>query len=288
MTESDRIQSIKKHGGRHLQNFKEENITYGMCLAAVESDGTAIYFVPNRYRNEEIYRAVCRSFGSFLQYIPKQYVCQEICELAVCSDGKALQYVPESLKTPELCFQAACSDPIAFRFTPSEILTPDFCAMVVQKKGADSINALPNSYKNTKFYSAVIDKAPEIFWVLPKKSRTASICRTAIEKMGYSSTAEAVQNQPHLFELLHESLYDHDACLAFVKSDWFKLSVSELWFSYSRTRQSICGNELVIFRHAIPLDKLLRYDDVYELAVQENNIFLEAVPSMESRELKRL
>lgn len=41
MTEEERIQSIKKNGGCHLQNFKKENITYDMCLAAVMDDGEA-------------------------------------------------------------------------------------------------------------------------------------------------------------------------------------------------------------------------------------------------------
>lgn len=43
MTEAERIQSIVKNGGRHLMTFKEKNITYSMCLAAVKNDGTAIH-----------------------------------------------------------------------------------------------------------------------------------------------------------------------------------------------------------------------------------------------------
>ena len=53
MTEEERIQSIKKNGGCHLQNFKKENITYDMCLAAVMDDGEAIEYVPDDYKTRD-------------------------------------------------------------------------------------------------------------------------------------------------------------------------------------------------------------------------------------------
>ena len=50
MTEEERIKSINKYGGRHLQRYNKENITYDMCLTAVATDGTALEFVPDEYK----------------------------------------------------------------------------------------------------------------------------------------------------------------------------------------------------------------------------------------------
>lgn len=71
------IAAIKANGGRHLQNFKEKSITFDISLAAVELDGTALVFVPERFRTTEISEAavaktgkmtVTNHDGQFLRY----------------------------------------------------------------------------------------------------------------------------------------------------------------------------------------------------------------------------
>ena len=78
MTEEERIQSIKKNGGCHLQNFKKENITYDMCLAAVMDDGEAIEYVPDDYKTKEIYTEACRSNGMVLKKVPPMYASEKV------------------------------------------------------------------------------------------------------------------------------------------------------------------------------------------------------------------
>lgn len=80
MTEEEkRIESIRDYGGRHLQNFKDKNITYSMCLTAVSLDGTALEMVPERFLTAEIYSAACKATGKMLRAIPKAFVTEEIC-----------------------------------------------------------------------------------------------------------------------------------------------------------------------------------------------------------------
>lgn len=288
MTEQERIESIKTNGGRHLQNFKAENVTYDMCLAAVENDGYALEFVPEKFRNKKIYKAACKSRGMLLRFVPDTFIDKKICELSICSAGLALQYVPEELKTTDLCFKAVCNDSLAFQYTPPEILTPDFCAKVVKKKGIEWISSIPNEYKNSEFYTAIIKVTPEIFWKIPKKNRTAAICKVAIQEMGYKTTAKAVKKVPKIFGLLHTSLYDHDSCLEFVKSEYFLAAV---YMAVGHRLEAIFeyDDKVIIDGNSIDLKKMLRFYDVCELAVQANPYILKSVPnSLITKELCEL
>ena len=276
MTEQERIDSIKKNGGCHLKNFKPENITYQMCLTAVSDSGSAIYYLPEQYRTKEIYQIASQSYGEVLRIIPQEYLTPEICTNAVKAMGTALAYVPDSFKTSDLCFLAVCKDPQAFQYVPNNILTPEFCARVVKQKGYHSISSLPNDLKNSSFFAALVCEAPESFYALPKKNRTAAICKQAIEGFGYPSVAAAVKDKPSLFRLLHPSLYDHDSCLAFVQSDYFKNAARVV--PGQGMRISITDDDLEIDGEKIKLSRFLRYYDVCAEAVQANRLILESVP----------
>ena len=276
MTEQERIDSIVKNGGCHLKNFKPENITYQMCLTAVSDTGSAICYVPEQYRTEEIYQIASQSFGDILRIIPQEYLTPEICTNAVKAMGTALTYVPDAYKTSDLCFLAVCKDPQAFQYVPTNMLTPEFCARVVKQKGYHSISSLPNDLKNSSFIASLVCEAPESFYALPKKNRTAVICKQAIEGFGYPSVAAAVKDKPSLFRLLHPSLYDHDSCLAFVQSDYFKSAARVV--PGRGMRISITDDDLEIDGEKIKLSKFLRYYDVCAEAVQANRLIIKSVP----------
>lgn len=229
MTEQERIQSIKSNGGEHLKNFKKENVTYNMCLVAVQSNGEAISYVPEQYRTEEIYQEACKHGGMVLGRVPKEYMSKEICEYAIASTGLALQYVPDAYRTMELCKKAVSCSSQAYWYVPIEYITPEFVVEVAHnsKYSYSTISSLPDSLKKSPFYYEVICIEPEFIWHIPRKVLTAKIGKAAIKAMGYTSVAEAVKARPELLSRLHISLYDHEACLNFVKSEYFKESTGK-------------------------------------------------------------
>lgn len=274
MTEEQRIESIRMNGGRHLQNFKPENITYAMCLVAVTLDGFALHFVPNQYLNEEIYTAACSSCGAMLYHVPKEYINNNICECAVKDCGTALKYVPIELRSENICFYAVCRDQKSFQFVPRELITPEFCAKIAKEKNADWISSLPESYKTTSFYVSLVDIAPECLYNIPKKNRTTKVCKTAINRMGFNTLAAATKHDPVLFCLAHPSLYDHDSCLEFVKTEYFQNHIKN-GSSYWHNREV---EQISIDEYTIPIDKVLKYYDVCQIAVLHNRSMLNLVP----------
>ena len=271
MTESERIQSIKNNGGRHLQDFKEQNITYAMCLVAVELDGTAFYMVPKQFRNEEIYKLACKTHGSILHAVPPDFISKGICECAVSSDGLAIEYVPEEFKTREMFLLAAKNNPLVMQKMPIEYLDADFCIAVVEKYGNSAISSLPKTHKNGKFYVLLVEKKPDLLWHIPKNGHAAAVCKTAIKAMGYSTTADAVKDNPELLSQLHTSLYDHDTCLAFAQSKFLKDETSKNTHGFNTDSDYVHG--LVYLRDRYEehysLKHILRWPDVCEIVIEQ-------------------
>ena len=221
MTEQERIESIKKNGGRHLQNFKEENITYEMCLVAVKRDGAALLFVPEKFRTKEIYLEACKTWGRALSIVPETFYSNEIFTNAVKADGLALQFVPIESRSKEICLWAILDNAKAYAFVPVERITPEFVTSVAENNYYESISNLPKQFKNHDFYYELICLDPEFIWYIPRNALSAKIGKAYIEKMGFDSAADAVKARPELLSRLHKTLYDHDSCLNFVQSDYF-------------------------------------------------------------------
>ena len=263
MTEQQRIESIKKNGGTHLKNFKAEHITYNMCLAAVQSYGEALLYVPKDFRTMEIYEEACKH-GGHLYRVPQECRTSTMCKNAVSYYGFDITSVPQEFMSADLCLTAVISMPEAFQCIPAEYITPEFCYKVIQEKGIDAIKSLPESCKTATFYKGLIELCPEALWVVPKKSRSAKLCRIAIQQLGYTSLAEAVKEDPTIMAIIPSSLFTQEACLQFVQSAVF-----------SEYYQDCRGHMTDSGKYDLP--KMLVWKDVAEAAVRTNGFLIQFV-----------
>ena len=83
-------------GGSDLRWVGVRICTRPICLAAVDRDGSALQYVPNKFKDDP-----------------------EMCFTAVTSNGMALKYVPN--KTLEICLVAIEQIKAARHFVPDEI-----------------------------------------------------------------------------------------------------------------------------------------------------------------------
>lgn len=253
MIENDRIESIKKNGGRHLQNFKRQNITYAMCITAVSNDGTALCFVP------------------------KDMLTAELCAIACSSNGLSLRFVPEELKSEPLCLQAALNNPEAIKDTPNDYINIDFIDKVLQKHGLEAISQLPKEFRTTEFYSKLIDKNPRLLWHMPKKYRSIDTSKETIKALGHQELISVVKEDPSIMGVVHDSMYDHESCLEFVKSNYFQNAVR---ITPGRGMLGSISDSGVITlnNYSFNLKKILKWDDVCKVAVQHCGYLLRFVP----------
>lgn len=271
MTEKERIESISRNGGRHLQNFKEENITYAMCLTAVENDGTAIYMVPEKFRTEEVYMITCKTYGSILSRLPEKYMSKEICQVAVSSDGLAIEYVPDEYKDRDLYLLAASNNPLVMQKMPIDYMTVEFCTEVIKRYGKEAVASIPKSHKNGKFYLPLVELIPEIIWNIPKTGHTAAVSKAVVKGLGFQTTAEAVSQNPELLSQLHTSLYDHETCLTFCKSAFWKENAGKDSCGFNTDSDRDRGM-LYLQNHYedhYSLKHILRWTDVCEIVIPQ-------------------
>lgn len=255
------IESIRRNGGHHLSRYKEKDITYKMCIAAVETDGMALNIIPKQFITEDIYITACKSNGQMLYNVPMELRTKEMCEIAVSSNGLAIEYVPEDLKTKEMYLLAAKNDPQVMKDMPPEFLDVAFCVDVIKSKGAAVISALPKTHKKGPFYLSLVKEVPEIFKYIPKNGRTSAVCKAVIKSMGYTSTARAVKSNPWMFSLLHKSLYDHDSCMEFINSECF-FSFEKKYIYETPIRKFFLLQEDL--EKECDIESLLRWKDVCE------------------------
>lgn len=269
--EEKRIDSIRQNGGCHLQNFKEKNITYAMCLVAVENDGYALRFVPEKFKTEEIYRAACKSCGSVLTSVPKEFLCKEIYELAVASCGGMIDFVPEEYLSKDMYLSAACNDPLIMQKMPSNYLTTDFCIEVIKIKGKAAISSIPKAFKTGKFYLPLVEAIPEMIWYIPKTGRTSAVCKAAVKGLGYKSTADAIKDKPKLLCKLHTALYDYETSLSFVASELFLKAVENKSYGYNTSSDD--ENGMLYLNHDYDdhysMKHLLRWEDICLLILEK-------------------
>lgn len=276
MTEQERIKSIMKNGGMHLQTFKRENITYDMCVAAVTQSGWAIAFVPKEYLSAEIYALSCRTCGDTLRLVPPEQITKEMCMDAVQADAEALKYVPEQFCSEELYFAAALRNPKAFRYTPIELLRPEFCSKVIEKHGNNAIDDLPAALRNTSFYIQLVALRPQVLWCIPKKNRTKAVCKQALDAGWNGSLQQAVKEKPEFLSLVPPNMYDHEACLEFVQSAYFHDSLT---VAYYRSCMSFENGDLVLHGgYHFNMSKLFQWHDVCMIAVKYHFGFLHYTP----------
>ena len=92
-----------------------------------------------RASGEIIDRRMCMAAvlntGSALQYVPMKYRDWEVCFTAVMNDGAAIEFVPEELRDRSMCVAAAKSGKVAAVFTRGNGKEEWRCTDVFRRSG---------------------------------------------------------------------------------------------------------------------------------------------------------
>ena len=132
------------------------------------------------------------------------------------------------------------------------------------------ISKIPKSLKNAKYYKELLETNPGLIWCIPQKYISLALCKDVIKNMGYSSVAEAVEDEPAFFNLLPVSMLDHNACLAYVRSGRLRGRLQpgekrDLILSYYDACLEVV-KELPFLVSSIPPE--YQTEEIYQLAIQ--------------------
>lgn len=130
---SEVLAECSKHYGTLIHYFDETLITKEICIIAVEQNGIAIQYVPEKYKTDPlIIMAALYQKGIALQYIHTDLITKPMCIMAINQDGMALKYVPEKYKTYDLCLDAVKKNPLAIQFVPSDLKKIELCMVAIK------------------------------------------------------------------------------------------------------------------------------------------------------------
>jgi hypothetical protein len=87
----------------------------------VQTDGMALYDVPEQYKILEICQIAVKNNSRSLKYVPEYNKTYKLCLLAVQSNGMVLRYVPENFIL-DLYKMACQNNSLALEYIPYTIL----------------------------------------------------------------------------------------------------------------------------------------------------------------------
>jgi hypothetical protein len=128
--------------------------------------------------------------GSALKFVPEKYKTAEICLAAVQNYGYALEYVPLELITNKLCTEAVRRNPRALFFFFFSLRTRALCRLAVSDldidslltaKGDDPLKSaiayIPLEFITLRLCYKAIKNDFESFRFIPEKFITPVLCR---------------------------------------------------------------------------------------------------------------
>ena len=138
--------AVKKHARAFIWIKDQKQVTFELCVLAVEKDGSLLRYVPSKYKkHSELLKAAIKSNGLALQFIPKSIRTKALCFEAVKQNPLSLEFVPDGIKTDALCNDAVSRDAFSIQFVPDDLKNDSLYSMALNNCGAVLVYA-PEQY----------------------------------------------------------------------------------------------------------------------------------------------
>ena len=132
--------------------------------------------------------------------------------------------------------------------------------------------------RNAQYFLSLVEKDPKEFWDVPKKFRSAKLCKLVLNELGYKNSAEAIKAKPEFFAHFHTSLLDHDAILEYVQSSHFRWIIQCGMVSFPAFNWGY--KDFTIEGATISSDRLMMSYDICVALVQADPRFIAYVPDV--------
>ena len=135
---------------KFIPNHIFHNDTF--ILSVVDNDPKIIeHMQPEHDMARSIYLRAVQKNGNAIAYIPQKSIDKEIISVALQSYGKAIKFCPESLKTEELCLQAIARQAAVIEYVPTKYLENFDFSKRACYRNLDAWKYLPSKTKYDPF-----------------------------------------------------------------------------------------------------------------------------------------
>jgi hypothetical protein len=219
-----------KQNGYTLQFVPEEFRNKELYLSATKQNGVALYYVPEELRDKNLCWSAIKQNGVALYYVPKELKDKEICWEAVKQTGKALGYVPEELRDREICWEAVKQTGEALGYVPEEFRDLKLCLEAVKSNGL-ALQYVPVELRYREICLEAIKQNGRALEHVLKELRDREMCLEAVRQTGWAIEyvpwklryreicLEAVKQSGYALWNVPKELRDREMCLEAVKQD---------------------------------------------------------------------
>lgn len=205
------IEKLITSCGSAIEHIEPQYLTYEACKIAASINPNFFKYVPEMYRDEEMYLSLAKGLGNyhpafnyhyikFFETIPKSLKTEDFYKKCVKVNGETIayrpQYINDSIITKDLCIDALESCGSALRFIPLDYIDYELLKLAVttkvKKDYKNPVAVLVELYNNnksqlkkfitTELFELAIRKSPASLKYVPEEFRTYEICLSAMRR----------------------------------------------------------------------------------------------------------
>jgi hypothetical protein len=279
----NRIQFMDENDNKISLDYIEQNWNILEPICKWLND---IRFIPEKYRDYNIYLEAVKQNGHALGYIPKELRDYSLCLEAVKNNGIALISVPKELRDYNIYLEAVKNNGEALSFVTKELRDYNIYLEAVKQYG-EALISVPKELRDYNLCLEAVKQDGFALRYVPDEYINYDLCLEAVKNdekalmyvpyqyRDYNLYLEIVKNNKMSLMYFPNEFMDYNLCLEAVKNNGEALSfVPKQFIDYNLCLEAIRNDGYSLY--FVPEE--LRTLEICALAVQQNGEALQYVP----------
>ena len=197
------LYKVCKNDGCALQYASKKLINSELCEIAVNQNGEALKYIPNKifennktYSSDDswaikIYKSAAKTYGEALKYIPEQFINKEMVINAIKA-GESIKnyswsiypitYVPSKYITHDVCVLSVSCSPFSIKNINDERKDYYELAQIAVSKNGDVIQYVKEEYINKELVRAALNNNPLAIQYIPNEFIDKILCEKCFQE----------------------------------------------------------------------------------------------------------
>lgn len=150
----------------HMQ--PEHDMARSIYLRAVQKNGNAIAYIPQKSIDKEIISVALQSYGKAIKFCPESLKTEELCLQAIARQAAVIEYVPiKYLENFDFSKWACYRNLDAWKYLPSKTkYDPFIIEFCMRQAGVEGIDHTQKLFENKKFLRTIYELNDKFLWML--------------------------------------------------------------------------------------------------------------------------
>jgi hypothetical protein len=129
-----RLLTIVSTNGLQLKHIASEDISYLLCIAAVNQNSMALQYVPMVMRDYKLCGLAIERNWLAIEFIPPEVMDDQLCKDALAQNVCAICLIPSPLRSKEICLLAVNANGMLLEYVPHRYHDKEMCILAVNNE----------------------------------------------------------------------------------------------------------------------------------------------------------